>query len=59
MNYLFQGCSLIRAYIDDLLVLPKGYWTDNVHILGITLNKLKVKLIKYSIGKSFFRKTEM
>ena len=29
MNYLFHGFNFIRAYIDDLLVLTKGYWTDH------------------------------
>ena len=34
MNILFNGYELINAYIDDHLVLIKGYWTDLVHKLG-------------------------
>ena len=30
MNDLFHGFGFIRAYIDDLLVLKKGDWTDSI-----------------------------
>ena len=43
MNDLFDGFEFICAYIDDLLVLTKGDWTDRVQKLEITLNKLKEK----------------
>ena len=29
----FHGFGLIRAYIDDLLILTKGYWIDHVQNL--------------------------
>ena len=41
MNYLFHGFEFIRAYIDDLLILTKGDWTDHIHKLELSLNKLK------------------
>ena len=41
------------------MVLTKGYWTDHVHELELTINKLKEKGPKYNIENSFFRKTEM
>ena len=40
-NELFNGFEFIRAYIDELLILTKGYWTDHVHKIELTLNKLK------------------
>ena len=30
MNDLFYGFEFIRAYIEDLLILTKGYRTDHV-----------------------------
>ena len=43
MNDLFHGFEFIRAYIDNILILTKGYWTDHVHKLDLKLNKLKQK----------------
>ena len=59
MNDLFQGFEFICAYIYDLLILTKGYWTHHVHKLELTLNKLKESGLKCSIKSYFFRKTEM
>ena len=42
MNDLFHGFEFIRAYIDNLLILTKRYWTDHVQNLELTLIKLKV-----------------
>ena len=56
INDLFHIFEFIRAYIDGLLVLTKGHWTDHVHKLESMLNKLKVKWLKFNIEKSFFRK---
>ena len=38
MNNLFKGFLFIRAYIYDILFLTKGYWSDHVKILELTLN---------------------
>ena len=59
MNDLFHGFEFIRAYIDDILILAKGDWTDYIQKLELTLNKLKGKIIKCNIDKSFFGQTEM
>ena len=59
MNNLFHGFEFIRAYIDDLLILTEGYWTDHVQKLELRLNKLKDKGLKCNIERSFFGKTEM
>ena len=53
MNDLFHGFEFIRAYIDNLLILTKGYWTDHVQNLELTLNKLKEKDLNI-ILKSLF-----
>ena len=45
-------------YIDNLLVLTKGGWTDHLHKLELTFNKLKVKGLKCSTETLFFGKTE-
>ena len=59
MNNLFQGFEFIPAYIDDLLILTKGDWTDHVQNLELTLNKLKGKVLKCNIENYSFRKTKM
>ena len=59
MNDLFRGFDLIRAYIDNMVILTKGYWTEYVQKLELTLNKLKGEGLKCNIEKSFFRKTEI
>ena len=58
MNDLFHGFEFIRTYIDELLILAKGYWKDHVHNLELTLNKLKEKVLKCNIEKSFFGQTK-
>ena len=42
-NDLFHGLKFIRAYIDEILILTKGDWTDHVQELEIILNKMKKK----------------
>ena len=59
MNYLFCGFQFIHAYIDNLLVLTKRYWTDHVHKSELTPLKLKGKVLKCNIENYFFRQTEM
>ena len=59
MNDSFQGFEFIRAYIYELLILTKGYWSYHVQKLELTLNKLKESGIKCDIENSFFGKTEM
>ena len=59
INYLFNGFDLIRAYIYDLLILDKEYWTYHIQKLELTLNKLKEKVLKCDIERSFFVKTEI
>ena len=41
INDLFHVFEFIRAYIYEIFVLTKGYWTDHVHNMELTLNKPK------------------
>ena len=59
MNDLLHGFEFIRAYIDDLLLLTKRYWTDHLYKMELTLNKPNSKEIKCNIEKYFFRQTGM
>ena len=59
MDDLFHGFEFIHDYIDELLFLTKGYWTDHSHNLELTQNKLKAKGIKCNIEKSLFGQTKM
>ena len=59
MDDSFHGVEFICAYIDELLILTKGYWTYHLQNLELTQNKLKGKGIKCNIEKSLFGQTEM
>ena len=43
----------MRAYIDNLLILTRGYWTDHVLKMELTLNKLKENGLKCNIENYF------
>ena len=49
MNDLFHGFEFIRVYIDYILILTKGDWTDHKQRLELTLNELKEKGLKSNI----------
>ena len=49
MNDLFHGFYFIHAYIDDILILTKVDWTDLIHKLELTLNKMKEIGLKCNI----------
>ena len=42
-----------------MLILTKGDWTDHIHKLELTLNKMKGRGIKYNIENSFLGQTEI
>ena len=54
INDLFHVFKFIRAYIDELLILTKRDWTDNVQKIELTLNKMREKGYKCYIEESFF-----
>ena len=59
MNYLINSFEFIRAYIDELLVLTKGYWKYHINKLELLISKPKDKGLKFNIEKYFFIKTKM
>ena len=54
MNDLYHGFGFICAYIDNIWVLTKRDNTDHVQKLGLSINKLKVKVLKCNIEKLIF-----
>ena len=59
MNEIFRGFEFIQAYIDDLLIVTNGDWSDHLEKLELTLQTLKDNGLKCNIEKSFFGQTEM
>ena len=45
--------------MDEILILTKVKWAEHVHKLVLTTNKMKVKVLKFNIERSFFGQTEM
>ena len=41
MNEIFCGFKFIQAYIDDLLIITKGDWSDCLEKPEQTLQKIK------------------
>ena len=58
MSNLFAGFKNIRAYIDDLLVLTKISFEDNLVNLD-SVFKLKGTGLKINANKSFFAHKEL
>ena len=59
MNELFEGLDYARAYIDDLLCLTKGTFTDHLEKLERILARLARAGLKVNAKKSFFARSEL
>ena len=59
MNELFEGLDYARAYIDDLLCLTKGTFTDHLEKLERILARLAKAGLKVNAKKSFFARSEL
>ena len=59
MNKMFCGFEFIWAYIDDLLIITKGDWSNHLENLELILQNIKDNGLKCDIKNSFFGKTEM
>ena len=59
MNNCFCGFEFIRSYIDKLLIITKGDWSNHLNKLELLLKKLKYNGLKCNTEKSFFGKTQM
>ena len=49
----------IRAYIDDLLILTKDTWEDDLEQLEEVFKRLKDAGLKVKAKKSFFGQSEL
>ena len=56
---MFHKFEFIRAYIDDLLIITRGDWSDNLERLELTPQKIKDHGLKCNIKKSILGQTEM
>ena len=57
-NRMFHGFDFTQSYIDDLLLITKGDWSDHLENLELTLQKLQGNGIHCNIEKSFFGQTD-
>ena len=54
MSELFVGLDIVRVYIDDLLHVTKGYWTEHIYILEEMFTRLQKAGLKVNASKSCF-----
>ena len=59
MNELFADLEVVKAYIDDLLIITKGSWQDHLDKLEIVFQRLREAGLKVNIRKSFFGQKEL
>jgi RNase H-like domain found in reverse transcriptase/Reverse transcriptase (RNA-dependent DNA polymerase)/Integrase zinc binding domain/Retroviral aspartyl protease len=59
MNTLTGDLEYVRAYIDDLLILTKGTFTDHLVKLATVLSRLRKAGLKVNAKKSFFAREEL
>ena len=54
MSELFIGLDTVRVYIDDLLHVTKGSWTEHLYILKDMFTRLQKAGLKINARKSYF-----
>ena len=54
MSELFIGLYTVRVYIDDLLHVTKGSWTEHLSILEDMFTRLQKSRLKVNASKSCF-----
>ena len=59
INKMFHSFKFIQAYIDDLLIITKGDFSNHLEKQEQIFQKLKENGLKFNIEKSSFGKTEM
>ena len=57
ISELFDGFDMVRAYIDDVLVITKSNFEDHLKALYSVLQRLTEAGWKVNEGKSFFGQT--
>ena len=56
MNDLMEGLEFARAYIDDLLILSTGTFSNHLEHLDEVLTRLSASGLKIDASKGFFAK---
>ena len=59
MSQLMMDLDFVRVYIDDLLIITSGSWTDHLDILEEVLARLEKARLKVNVKKSFFGKPKL
>ena len=59
MNKIFRGFEFIQAYIDDLLIITKIDWSNDMEKMELTLQTFKDNGRKCNIEKSSFGQTKI
>ena len=55
MSELMEGLKFVRAYINDLLIISSGSFTDNLKKLEKVFSRIQSAGLKINADKSFFR----
>ena len=58
MNDLMEGLQVARAYIDDLLILSTGSFSNHLKHLDEVLTRLSASGLKINASKSFFARAK-
>ena len=56
INKMFRGFEFIQAYIDEMLIITKGDWSDHLENLELTLQKIEDNRLKCNIKNLFLEK---
>ena len=59
MSHLMCDLEYVRTYIDDLLIITNGNWTDHLDKLETVLARLQKAGLKVNAKKSFFGRPEL
>ncbi len=59
MSGLLQDLEYVRTYIDDLLIISKGNWSDHLTKVKTVLQRLQDAGLKVNARKSFFGRSEL
>jgi Reverse transcriptase (RNA-dependent DNA polymerase) len=58
MSSLFDDLEYVKTYIDNLLVISKGNWSDHLQHLDVVLQRLQEAGLEFNANKNFFGKPE-
>jgi len=59
MSELMDGLTFVRTYINDLLCLTKGTFSDHLEKVELVLQRLQKAGLKVNVTKSFFARSQL